>query len=44
MTLDCNAGRVHDLTVKYFDTIPPATSLHITRYGFLLATSEVGDQ
>lgn len=31
------------MTVKYFDTIPTATSLHITKCGFLLATSEVGD-
>lgn len=35
---------VHDLTVKYFDTIPTATTLHITKHGMLLATSEVGDQ
>ena len=32
------------MTVKYFDTIPTATSIHITKCGFLLATSEVGDQ
>ena len=44
ITLDFNASHVHDLTVKYFDTIPTATTLHITKHGMLLATSEVGDQ
>ena len=44
ITLDFNASRVHDMTVKYFDTIPTATTLHITKHGMLLATSEVGDQ
>ena len=44
ITIDFNANKVHDLTVKYFDTIPTATTLHITKHGMLLATSEVGDQ
>ena len=34
---------VSELVVKYFDTIPPATSLCIFRKGFLFAASEFGD-
>lgn len=34
---------VVELRVKYFDTIPPATSLCILRRGFLFAASEFGD-
>lgn len=44
ITLSFDSSHVHDLVVKYFDTIPAATTLHITKKGFLLATSEVGDQ
>ncbi|KAK8823650.1 hypothetical protein WA577_002569 [Blastocystis sp. JDR] len=44
ITLSFDDARVHDLTIQYFDTIPVATSLHITKHGLLLATSEVGDQ
>lgn len=43
ITLDYNNNDVLDMTIKYFDTIPVATSLHLTKFGFLLATSEVGD-
>lgn len=34
---------VSELTVKYFDSIPPAASLCIFRKGFLFAASEFGD-
>ena len=44
ITLGFDDARVHDLTIQYFDTLPVATSLHITKHGLLLATSEVGDQ
>ena len=44
ITLSFDDARVHDLTIQYFDTLPVATSLHITKHGLLLATSEVGDQ
>ena len=44
ITLDYDDTHVHDMRVKYFDTIPTATTLHITKHGLLLATSEVGDQ
>ncbi|KAK8817900.1 hypothetical protein WA577_005802 [Blastocystis sp. JDR] len=43
ITLSFDDSRVHDLTIQYFDTLPVATSLHITKHGLLLATSEVGD-
>lgn len=29
--------------VKYFDTIPPASSICVMRKGFLFAASELGD-
>ena len=44
ITLEYHDKDVLDMTIKYFDTIPTATSLSITKDGFLLATSEVGDQ
>jgi splicing factor 3B subunit 3 len=34
---------VSELTVKYFDSIPPASALCILRRGFLFAASEAGD-
>jgi splicing factor 3B subunit 3 len=34
---------VHGITVQYFDTIPPATGMCITKNGFLFAASEFGD-
>jgi len=35
--------RVSDLTVQYFDTVPPAISLCVTRTGGLFTASEFGD-
>lgn len=35
---------VKSLKIKYFDTIPVATSLCILKSGFLFAASEFGNQ
>ena len=35
--------KVEDLTIKYFDTIPPCASLCIMKTGFLFAASEFGN-
>jgi len=34
---------VTSLTVKYFDTLPPATSLAVLKTGFLFVASEFGN-
>jgi splicing factor 3B subunit 3 len=34
---------VRELKVKYFDTIPPCTSLAVLKTGFLFAASEFGN-
>ena len=36
-------GRVVELKVKYFDTIPPCSSICVLRTGFLFAASEFGN-
>lgn len=36
-------GRVVELKVKYFDTLPPCTSICVLRTGFLFAASEFGN-
>ena len=36
-------GEVRRLKIKYFDTVPPATSLCILKSGFLFTTSESGN-
>jgi splicing factor 3B subunit 3 len=38
-----STGEVQRLKIKYFDTVPPATSLCILKTGFLLVTSETGN-
>ncbi|KAI9279118.1 CPSF A subunit region-domain-containing protein [Sporodiniella umbellata] len=43
VTIDHADGMVHGLTIKYFDTIPPAISLSILKSGFLFAASEFGN-
>jgi splicing factor 3B subunit 3 len=44
VTLDYEpaSGLVNDVIVQYFDTIPPAVSLCVSRNGFLFAASEFG--
>lgn len=46
VTLDVQEGTqtVQDMHVKYFDTIPVANSLCLSKRGFLFAASEFGDQ
>ncbi len=44
VTMDHVQGTVQGLTIKYFDTIPPAISLSILKSGFLFAASEFGNQ
>ncbi|KFM25355.1 Splicing factor 3B subunit 3 [Auxenochlorella protothecoides] len=43
LTLDYEGEIVRDMHVKYFDTIPPASSICVMRKGFLFAASELGD-
>lgn len=44
VTLDWEGTEVRDVRVKYFDTTPVATSLVITKAGFLFVASELGNQ
>ncbi|KAJ6569520.1 CPSF A subunit region-domain-containing protein [Mycena capillaripes] len=44
ITLDYSDEEVRCLTIKYFDTVPVATSLCILRSGFLFVASEFGNQ
>eukprot|EP00826_Nyctotherus_ovalis_P022242 TRINITY_DN1730_c0_g1_i1.p1 TRINITY_DN1730_c0_g1~~TRINITY_DN1730_c0_g1_i1.p1 ORF type:complete len:1185 (+),score=333.68 TRINITY_DN1730_c0_g1_i1:138-3692(+) len=41
--LKCTGELAHGLTVQYFDTVPPATSICITNNGFLFTASEFGN-
>ncbi|KAI9487668.1 MAG: CPSF A subunit region-domain-containing protein [Benjaminiella poitrasii] len=43
VTMDYDQGAVSGLTIKYFDTIPVATSLCILKSGFLFAANEFGN-
>lgn len=43
VTLDYEGEQVKELRIKYFDSIPPATSICLMRKGFLFAASEFGD-
>lgn len=43
VTMEYSGEMVTELKCKYFDTIPPATSLCVMRKGFLFAGSEAGD-
>lgn len=43
VSLEHDGSEVSELKVKYFDTIPPATSMCIFRKGFLFAASEFGN-
>ena len=42
--LDCAGTTVNNLRVKYFDTVPTATSLCISKLGLLFTASEFGNQ
>lgn len=44
VTLDSQKGRVNDVIVSYFDTIPPAVSICMMRSGLLFAASAFGNQ
>jgi len=44
ISLDRNQDTVLALTVKYFDTVPPATALAVLKNGFLFVASEVSNQ
>ena len=43
MTLTYAGEAVSDVTVKYFDTIPPCSSICVLKTGFLFAASEFGN-
>ncbi|RCH93139.1 pre-mRNA-splicing factor rse1, partial [Rhizopus stolonifer] len=43
VTMDHDQGAVNGLTIKYFDTIPIATSLCILKSGFLFVANEFGN-
>ncbi|KAF9970712.1 pre-mRNA-splicing factor rse1 [Actinomortierella ambigua] len=43
VTLDCTSDVVNDIKIKYFDTVPVASSLCIFKSGFLFVASELGN-
>ncbi|KAF9160181.1 Splicing factor 3B subunit 3 [Actinomortierella ambigua] len=43
VTLDCTGDVVNDMKIKYFDTVPVASSLCIFKSGFLFVASELGN-
>ena len=43
ITLAYDGDTVTELRVKYFDTIPPCTSICVLKTGFLFAASEFGN-
>lgn len=44
ITLEVDEDMVTEIQLKYFDTIPVATSLCVLKSGFLFAASEFGNQ
>jgi splicing factor 3B subunit 3 len=44
LTIEHQDEEVIDMRIKYFDTIPVATSLCILKSGYLFAASEFGNQ
>jgi splicing factor 3B subunit 3 len=44
LTVDAPTGTVEKIKIKYFDTIPVATSICILRAGFVYAACESGDR
>ncbi len=43
VTLQYAGDTITELRVKYFDTIPPCTSICVLKTGFLFAASEFGN-
>lgn len=43
VTLEYNEETVSELKIKYFDTIPPCTSICVLKTGYLFAASEFGN-
>ena len=43
VTLQTSGDAVTELRIKYFDTIPPCTSICVLKTGFLFAASEFGN-
>lgn len=43
VTLSYEGERVAELKIKYFDTIPPCSSICVLKTGFLFAASEYGN-
>ncbi len=43
VTLQTSGDAVSELRIKYFDTIPPCTSVCVLKTGFLFAASEFGN-
>lgn len=44
VTFDCDGGVVQRIKIKYFDTIPVATSICILKAGFVYCACESGDR
>lgn len=44
ITLEVDDDMVTEIQLKYFDTIPVATSLCVLKSGFLFAAAEFGNQ
>ena len=43
VSLDYSGETVKEVVIKYFDTIPPCTSICVLKTGFLFAGSEFGN-
>lgn len=43
VTLTYREAAVSEIKVKYFDTLPPCTSICVLKTGFLFAASEFGN-
>ena len=43
VSLDYSGETVKEVVIKYFDTIPPCTSICVLKAGFLYAGSEFGN-
>ncbi|XP_050301727.1 splicing factor 3B subunit 3 isoform X1 [Anthonomus grandis grandis] len=43
ITLEVDNGMVTEIKLKYFDTVPPATSMCVLKTGFLFVASEFGN-
>ena len=43
ITLDFNKGKINDIIIQYFDTIPPANSISLLINGYLFSASETSN-